>query len=69
MSSEEIIEYDDSIGGLDAPIGDDEPVPDWHWEIINERMALYEKEGFQGRPWEEVERELREKLTKHLSKD
>ena len=58
MSSAEVIEYDESIGGIDGPIGDDEPVPEWHLEIIRERMALYEKKGFQGTPWEEVQKEL-----------
>jgi putative addiction module component len=46
-----------------APIADDEPVPAWHLEIIEERMARYEKEGFTGRPWDEVKKELLEKLT------
>jgi len=62
MSSEEAIEYEEAFD-YEAPIGDDEPVPAWHLEIIEERMARYEKEGFPGRPWEEVKKELLEKLT------
>ena len=57
MSSEEAIEYEEAID-YEAPIGDHEPVPAWHLEIIKERMARYEKEGFPGVPWEEVEKEL-----------
>ena len=63
MSSEEAIEHEEAFD-YEAPIGDDdEPVPAWHLEIIEERMARYEKEGFPGRPWEEVKKELLEKLT------
>jgi len=54
MSSEEAIEYDE----YEETIEYDDPVPDWHWEIIEERMARYEKEGMQGTPWEEVKKEL-----------
>jgi hypothetical protein len=64
MSSEEAIEYDE----YEKTIEYDDPVPDWHWEIIEERMARYEKEGWPGRPWEEFEKELLEKLNK-LMKD
>ena len=61
MSSEEVIEYDESIGGLD------EPVPDWHMRIIEERLALYEKEGIQGTPLEEFEKELFDLLSSQES--
>ena len=55
MSSEEVIEYEEAIE-------DDEPVPAWHLQILEERMARYAVEGMQGRPWEEVEKELFELL-------
>lgn len=51
MSSEEVIEYDDSIG-------EDEPVPEWHLKILEERSARYEKEPIQWTPLEEFEKEL-----------
>ena len=40
---------------------DDVPVPDWHWAIINERMARYESEDIT--KWttlEEFEKEIEE---------
>ena len=43
------------------------PVPDWHMEIIEERLAEYEKNGFEGIPWEEVEKELTSKIDRRLN--
>jgi Putative addiction module component. len=51
MSSEESIQEDVSI-------------PDWHMEIVEERLARYRSEGMQGTPWEEFEKELIELVTK-----
>jgi len=28
-------------------------IPDWHREILDERMARYSTEGLEGTPWEE----------------
>ena len=42
-------------------------VPDWHREIVRERMARYEREGMQGISWEELEKELLEQLTKRTT--
>jgi hypothetical protein len=65
MSSKEIIEYEEELD-YEETIQDDEPVPEWHLQLIEERMARYEKEGWPGRPWEEHEKELLEKLDKLL---
>ena len=43
---------------------DDLRVPDWHMEIIEKRLAECERNGFEGIPWEEVEKELIEQLSK-----
>jgi hypothetical protein len=40
------------------------PVPDWHLELLREREARYERDGMQGTPWEEFEKELDEILNK-----
>ena len=42
-------------------------VPDWHMEIVRERMARYERDGMQGISWEELEKELLEQLTKRTT--
>ena len=39
-------------------------IPDWHREILDERMARYSTEGFEGTPWEEFEQELMEEIAK-----
>jgi len=43
-------------------------IPDWHREILEERMARYRTEGFEGRPWEEFEQELLERLAELTKK-
>ena len=35
-------------------------IPEWHKELLLERMARYRTEGFIGRPWEEFEKEFME---------
>lgn len=43
---------------------DVEPVPEWHLELLREREARYQRDGMEGTPWEELEKELLEELTK-----
>ena len=38
------------------------PVPDWHWAILEERMARYKSEPVEWIPWEEVKKELMQKI-------
>ena len=68
MSSQQLpVQYED----YDLPEVLDEsqvPVPEWHLEIIRERLAKYEAEGFVGTPWEEFEKELDE-FEKELDKE
>jgi hypothetical protein len=56
LSNDEQIEY--------TAQPDDVSVPDWHMEIIEERLARYEKDGMEGTPLEEFEKELFELLMK-----
>ncbi|HEV8431745.1 MAG TPA: addiction module protein [Pyrinomonadaceae bacterium] len=37
---------------------DELSVPYWHVELIEERLADFEKNGMKGIPWEDVEKEL-----------
>ena len=41
-------------------------VPDWHMEIVRERMARYERDGMEGISLEDLEKELFEQLTNSL---
>ena len=43
------------------------PVPDWHLQVLEERLSE-ELNGRESRPWEEVRDELRSKLSRGLSK-
>ncbi|HEV8203241.1 MAG TPA: addiction module protein [Pyrinomonadaceae bacterium] len=56
LSNDEQIEY--------TAQPDDVSVPDWHMEIIEKRLARYEKDGMEGTPLEEFEKELFELLMK-----
>ena len=42
-------------------------VPKWHLELLREREARYERDGMEGTPWEELEKELLEELTKRAT--
>lgn len=63
---------------LELPEEFDEPkegyieIPDWHREILDELLAKYRANGFEGTPLEEFEQEmdkwLEEELSKRLSK-
>ena len=39
------------------------PVPSWHRAALAERLAEYEADPDAGRPWEEVEADLRARLS------
>lgn len=41
---------------------EDVPVPEWHRDLLRERLAAFEANPEEGRPWEEVEAELLERL-------
>jgi hypothetical protein len=44
-------------------------IPEWHKQIITERMARYRTEGFIGRPWEEFEKEFMKDFDPELIKE
>jgi Putative addiction module component len=48
----------------EEPVHDNLSIPDWHREIIEERLARYRSTGMEGTAWEEFEKELIEQLTK-----
>ena len=64
LSIDEQIEYIGQLWNCIPSQPDDTPVPDWHIEIIEERLAQYEKDGMEGTPLEEFEKELFELLMK-----
>lgn len=40
------------------------PVPEWHREVLEQRLAEVDGDPDAGRPWEEMEVDLRARLAK-----
>jgi hypothetical protein len=56
--------FDQSL--WDAVLDDSEvPVPEWHRELVQERLDAYRRERSAARPWSEIRAEL---LQKHSTK-
>jgi putative addiction module component (TIGR02574 family) len=62
LSLEDQIEYVQELWDRITSHPEQVSVPDWHLEIIKERLALENPE--EGTPWEEFEKELLEQLMK-----
>jgi putative addiction module component (TIGR02574 family) len=58
MSVEEKIDYVQALWDRIAADESQVPVPDWHREVLGERLADHEAHPDDGRPWEEVEADL-----------
>ncbi len=58
LSVEEQIDYLQSLWDRIAARPEEVPVPDWHRQILSERMAAYDANPSEGKPWEEFEEEL-----------
>lgn len=67
LTLEEQIEYAQELWELVTSKPDQGlsvPVPDWHMEIVEKRLADYEANGMEGITLEELEKELLELLKK-----
>ena len=42
-------------------------IPEWHRQILEERMARYRAVGVQGQTWDEFEKELKKEFGKELT--
>jgi len=58
LNINEQIEYVQALWDRIAAKEDRVPVPDWHREILHERLADLQANPNAGRPWEEVRAEL-----------
>lgn len=56
------IEYVQSLWERIFAHEDEVPVPAWHREILTERLAEHDAEPDAGRPWEQVEADLRKRV-------
>jgi putative addiction module component (TIGR02574 family) len=60
LSTEEKIEYIESL--WDQTVEHSAiPVPDWHRELIRERLEAFRADPSAGRPWSEIRLELQRK--------
>jgi putative addiction module component (TIGR02574 family) len=60
LSVDEKIEYVESLWDQIVERGDI-PIPDWHRELLRERLEAYRADPTAGRPWAEVRAELKQK--------
>src|SRR3989440_9803739 len=57
-SVDEQIDYVQSLWDHIAAKPEEIPVPDWHREILAERLAVHRADNDQGKNWEEFEKDL-----------
>lgn len=62
LSIEDQIDYVQSLWNHIAARPEQVPVPEWHREILAERLASYHANPTVGQPWEEFEEGLVEEL-------
>ena len=62
LTVEEQIDYVQSLWDHIAAHPEQVPVPDWHRQVLAERLAAYRANPSEGKPWEEVEEEIRQEL-------
>jgi putative addiction module component (TIGR02574 family) len=62
LAVEERIEYGQILWDRISAKPEDVPVPDWHRQVVRERLASYQRAPEDGRPWSEVRDALLRKL-------
>jgi putative addiction module component (TIGR02574 family) len=63
LSIDEQIDYLQSLWDHIAARPEDVPVPDWHREILSERLAAHRADEGEGKEWHEFEKDLTADLT------
>ncbi|HEV8397388.1 MAG TPA: addiction module protein [Vicinamibacterales bacterium] len=63
LSVDEQIEYVQTLWDRIAATPEQVPVPNWHREILDERLKDYEKTPNAGESWDVVREQLRDKLS------
>jgi putative addiction module component (TIGR02574 family) len=61
---EQQIDYVQALWDVIAARPEAVPVPEWHREILAERLAEYERDPDEGRSWEEFRAELQAEAKK-----
>ena len=66
LSVPEQIDYVQSLWDHIAARPERVPVPDWHREILEQRLESYRSGASEGRAWKDFEKELRIDLDKRI---
>lgn len=62
LSIEDQINYIQSLWDRIAAKPEQVPVPDWHREVLDQRIAAHETSPEEGSPWEQLRDEIRSKF-------
>lgn len=62
LTVEDQVEYVHSLWDRIAAEPDQVPVPDWHREVLEQRLAADQSSPGIARPWDKVREEIRSKL-------
>jgi putative addiction module component (TIGR02574 family) len=62
LSVEEQLDYVQSLWDRIFAHPDEVPVPDWHWRVIDDRLAAHHADPAAAVPWDSVREDLLEKL-------
>jgi len=63
LSAEEKLDYVQSLWDRIAASPEEVPVPEWHKQIVSERLAAYRANPNEGRTWEQVRENIQLKLS------
>ena len=63
LSTDERIAYVQALWDFIAQSPEEIPVPDWHKEILEERLAEFRENPREGLTWEEVKKRILGKLS------
>jgi putative addiction module component (TIGR02574 family) len=62
LSPDEKLEYVQALWDRVSEHPEDVPVPDWHREVVAQRLAAHRRGGMTSRPWSEVREDLLTRL-------
>jgi putative addiction module component (TIGR02574 family) len=68
LTTEEKVEYVQSLWDRILAGPDDVPVPRWHQEVVGERLDAHRADPDAARPWEETREDLARKLKDRRSR-
>ena len=68
LSVQDQLDYIESLWDRIAANPEQVPLPDWHRQVLDERLAAHETNPIEGKPWDEVREEMRTKLSERKSR-